>query len=231
MIDLIPGAIVPIVGALIASSLIGLERELHGHPAGLRTHILVCLASTVLMISATRQGDWSLALIPGEQIVTDPTRMAHGVLTGIGFLCAGVIFREGLSIRGLTTAASLWMTSALGLLFGVGLWKLAALSGGMTLAVLLLLRIGLRYLPRRRRLDLLVRSRRESGLLTRTLEERLAPHRLKLACVGERLLDAGAVREHEMKVHARQDQAAETLAGLLLAMDDVVEFEIRAPTD
>jgi hypothetical protein len=101
----------------------------------------------------------------------------------------------------------------------------------MTLVVLLVFRIALRYLPRRRRLDLTVRSARESGLLTRTLEERLAPHRFKLACVGERLLGGGAVREHELKVHARRDQAAEALASLLLAMDEVVEFEVRAPTD
>src|SRR5688500_2011018 len=96
----------PLASSPLTGMLIGLERELQGKPAGLRTHTLVCFASTLLTLAAAHQGEWSINLIAGTQIVSDPTRMAHGILTGIGFLGAGVIFREGPSVHGLTTAAS-----------------------------------------------------------------------------------------------------------------------------
>ena len=121
-------AFFPIVGAIVAGGLIGFEREWRGRAAGLRTHILVCLASSLLMLAGMSQGDWAFEALPDENIVTDPTRMAHGILTGIGFLCAGVIFRTGFSIHGLTTAASLWITSAIGILFGAGLLGLGVVS-------------------------------------------------------------------------------------------------------
>ncbi|WGM45709.1 hypothetical protein KOAAANKH_00573 [Brevundimonas sp. NIBR10] len=137
----------PIIGAVIAGGAIGLEREWRGRSAGFRTHILVCLASALLMQAAMTQADWAFQALPDENIVTDPTRMAHGVLTGIGFLCAGVIFRTGLSIHGLTTAASLWITSALGILFGAGLNGLGVTGTVVTLAILVLLRMVAKALP------------------------------------------------------------------------------------
>src|SRR5688572_18056146 len=112
--------VLPIVAAVVAGGLIGLEREFGGHAAGLRTHTLVALASALLMLLAVHQLSWLTADTPYEVIRIDPVRMAHGILTGIGFLCGGVIFRAGLSVHGLTTAASLWVTSALGTLYGVG---------------------------------------------------------------------------------------------------------------
>ncbi|MBV0893498.1 MgtC/SapB family protein, partial [Paracoccus sp. Z118] len=110
----------PLLCSLITGMLIGIDREVQGKPAGLRTHALVCLAATLLTLAAAQQELWTLKLVPGTQIVSDPTRMAHGILTGIGFLGAGVIFREGPSVHGLTTAASLWISAALGIVYGVG---------------------------------------------------------------------------------------------------------------
>ncbi len=118
--------------ALAAGSLIGFERDYHGRPAGLRTHALVCLASSLLMTITVFQSDW-LAGVPLETFRTDPTRMAQGIMTGIGFLGAGVIFMEGINVRGLTTAASIWITAALGILYGIGFFYPALLG---TLAVL-----------------------------------------------------------------------------------------------
>lgn len=94
MLD-IQGYLVPIAGAVVAGGIIGLEREWRGRAAGFRTHILVCLASALLMQAGMSQGAWAFEALPNENIVTDPTRMAHGVLTGVGFLCAGVIFGPG----------------------------------------------------------------------------------------------------------------------------------------
>ncbi|WP_288758744.1 MgtC/SapB family protein [uncultured Brevundimonas sp.] len=149
ILENLPDAFLPILGAVVAGGVIGLEREWRGRAAGFRTHILVSLASALLMLAAMSQADWAFRALPDENIVTDPTRMAHGVLTGIGFLCAGVIFRTGFSIHGLTTAASLWITSALGLLFGAGLYGLGAAGTVVTALILIGLRLISRNLPAR----------------------------------------------------------------------------------
>ncbi len=149
ILENLPDAFLPILGAIVAGGVIGLEREWRGRAAGFRTHILVSLASALLMLAAMSQADWAFRALPDENIVTDPTRMAHGVLTGIGFLCAGVIFRTGFSIHGLTTAASLWITSALGLLFGAGLYGLGAAGTVVTALILIGLRLISRNLPAR----------------------------------------------------------------------------------
>ena len=120
--------------AIIAGGLIGLERSYHGHPAGFRTHILVCMASSILMLVTIYHKQW-FAGADFETLRIDPTRMAQGVMTGIGFLGAGVIFKEGLSIRGLTTAASLWVTAAIGILAGVGFYSVVCIGTIFVLGV------------------------------------------------------------------------------------------------
>ena len=104
-----------IIVALVIGGIIGLERTFHGRPAGFRTHLLVCVASALLMLVTVYQSDWMTSALVDT---TDPTRMAQGIMTGIGFLGAGVIFKEGLTVRGLTTAASIWITAAIGILVG-----------------------------------------------------------------------------------------------------------------
>ncbi|WP_396594636.1 MgtC/SapB family protein [Brevundimonas sp. R86498] len=168
------GTLLPVLGAVIAGGLIGFEREWRGRPAGLRTHILVSLASALLMLAATSQADWAFAHLPDENIVTDPTRMAHGILTGIGFLCAGVIFRTGFFIHGLTTAASLWITAAIGILFGAGLFALGALGTVITVVILMILRLVNTRLPARPVVDLEVQWARTEGSTAAQVEARLA---------------------------------------------------------
>lgn len=99
--------------ATAAGGLIGLERSYHGRPAGFRTHTLVCVASSLLMVVTMYQNRWFVGASL-DTVRIDPTRMAQGVMTGIGFLGAGVIMREGLTVRGLTTAASIWITAESG---------------------------------------------------------------------------------------------------------------------
>src|SRR5262245_66398402 len=106
-----------VVVAVVLGGLIGMERTFHGRSAGFRTHALVCLASTLLMIAAVNQGRWMTTDVIG-MITTDPTRTAQGVMTGIGFLCAGVIFKEGRRVLGLTNAASIWLTASIGIRVG-----------------------------------------------------------------------------------------------------------------
>src|SRR5215211_6445967 len=121
--------------ALSVGGIIGLERSFHGRPAGFRTHALVCVSSALLMLVTVYQNEW-MRSVPLDAIRTDPTRMAQGIMTGIGFLDAGVIFKEGLTVRGLTPAASIWVTSAIGILVGIGFYFAAAVGATATLLVL-----------------------------------------------------------------------------------------------
>lgn len=144
-----PDIMLPLIGSVLAGSLIGAEREFQGKPAGLRTHVLVCFASALMTLAALRMGEWTAFLPEGTQIVSDMSRMPHAILTGIGFLGAGVIFREGVSVQGLTTAASLWLTAAIGITFGTGLLELAAISTIIAFLVLLALRLARNLSPLR----------------------------------------------------------------------------------
>jgi len=169
---------IPVLASIVAGALIGFEREYHGAPAGFRTHILVCLSSALLMLAAVHPLRW-LGDTPHELIRTDPVRMAHGILTGVGFLCGGVIFREGFTIRGLTTAASLWSTAALGLLFGVGFGALALAGTAASLVVLGSVGVTEALLPQRRYMEVKVRYRRDPVRTAEAFRALLASYGLK----------------------------------------------------
>ena len=126
--------IIRLVLSVFLSSLIGFERELRRKGAGLRTHVLVGLSSCLLMLVSIFVAQGS-----GEGHVFDPGRIAAGVVTGIGFLCAGTIIRFGASIKGLTTAASLWAVAALGLAAGCGFYIAACMTTALILITLLVL--------------------------------------------------------------------------------------------
>jgi len=115
-----------ILGALLLGLLVGYERGYHGHAAGMRTFGLVCMASAALTVIAGYPAFWF-----GGHVATpanaDPTRVVQGIVTGIGFLGAGVIMKEGFSIRGLNTAASIWAASAIGVTVGFGFYAAAIL--------------------------------------------------------------------------------------------------------
>lgn len=178
--------VVPVLGAVVAGGLIGLEREYRGRPAGFRTHILVALTSSLLMLAAIHQLEW-MGEVEGDVIRIDPTRMAHGILTGIGFLCGGVIFRHGLSVHGLTTAASLWITSALGTLYGVGFYGLAIGGTAVALLVLGVLRWADRRVPQLHIVDVKVRYRRAEAMTEDEFRKLVAQFNLDAGAISERL--------------------------------------------
>lgn len=231
MLALLSTYALPVASAVVAGGLIGLEREHRGHPAGLRTHILVALASALLMLSAVHQLEWFGPYTPYEVVRIDPVRMAHGILTGIGFLCAGVIFRQGLSVHGLTTAASLWTTSALGTLFGVGAYGLAVGGAVTTLAALIGLRWVDKHLPQGFVIRLKVRYRRAGEFPEPAFQSILDELGLKSATVAHRLLEGGEIIE--LGATLRGTGAAETarLAMRLCADPRIVGFEIDPRDD
>jgi len=120
-----------IVIAAALGAIIGAEREIHGHPAGIRTHMLVSLGSAIFTIMSIH--GFGQDADPSR---VDPTRIAAQIVSGIGFLGAGAILKDGIVIRGLTTAASLWATSAVGLAAGAGEYIIAVVAGVVILVSL-----------------------------------------------------------------------------------------------
>lgn len=119
---------------------IGFERELRDREAGLRTHLLVSVGAALFtMVSAYAWTDWRFSTPEG--LVFDPTRIAAQVVSGIGFLGAGAIIRQGLSVKGLTTAATLWVVAAIGMAAGVGYYEAALVTTALVLITLWPLRI------------------------------------------------------------------------------------------
>ncbi|MEF9425768.1 MAG: MgtC/SapB family protein [Candidatus Mariimomonas ferrooxydans] len=137
MISIQETALRLLVGAIIGG-IIGFEREIHGRAAGFRTQLIVCVAAVLIMIVSENyyfylQHDDSVLQI-------DPARIAAGALIGIGFLGAGVIVKSGFAVRGLTTAATIWIVSAIGLAIGAGLYLQGILTAIITIAALIILR-------------------------------------------------------------------------------------------
>ncbi len=134
--------------ALAAGGAIGIERSNHGRAAGFRTYALVALGASL----AITLGGFPQAILSGETLIgrvdSGWTRVMQGVLTGVGFLGAGVIFREGFSIRGLTTAASIWVTAAIGMMMGAEMYLPGTIATVLTLGVLSLFRRIEAVLPR-----------------------------------------------------------------------------------
>ena len=127
--------VVRILLSALLSGFVGFEREIKDHSAGLRTHILVSVGATLFMLTSINIG-----FIYSHAGSVDPSRIASGVVTGIGFLGAGAIIRNGSSIRGLTTAASIWASAAIGLAVGVGMYLAATATAFVVLSVLRLSR-------------------------------------------------------------------------------------------
>ncbi len=127
--------VIRLLGAMVAGALIGIERTYHGRAAGFRTHTLVATASSLLILLTVFFQE-AIPDAPIEVVRIDPTRMAQGIMTGIGFLGAGVIVKEGLTIRGLTTAASIWITASIGIIIGAGLYFAALVAEIITLVAL-----------------------------------------------------------------------------------------------
>ena len=228
MMEFDPDLAWPIFGAILAGGAIGMERQYRSSPAGFRTHILVCLSSTLLMLAAVHQVRW-LTDTPTDIIRIDPVRMAHGVLTGIGFLCGGAIFREGFNIRGLTTAASLWTTSAVGVLFGVGFYGLAVGGAAATLAVLAAVTLSETFLPQRRYADLKVRYLRESAVTPEHFRAALRAHGFTATAMSQSVRDG--VAEFGATIDGLGDLKTDSLTQALRDDPQVAGFDCLPHSD
>lgn len=176
------------------------------------------------MLSAVHQMEW-LTDTPTEVVRIDPVRMAHGVLTGIGFLCGGVIFREGLNVRGLTTAASLWMTATLGILFGVGFYELAIFGGVATFVVLAAVTWTERHAPQRRIAHLTLDYRPGAAIAASEVAALLEAHGMKAITVEQR--QAEGASGFTAIASGYGEEQADALAATLAVEESVASFDIK----
>ncbi len=214
--------------AAAAGGIIGLERSYHGRPAGFRTHTLVCTASALLMLVTVYQWMW---FIPQDQqrITLDPTRMAQGIMTGIGFLGAGVIMKDGLSVRGLTTAASIWITSAIGVLIGIGFYIPAGFAVVLTLGTLSVFRWIELKMPMNYYAQFIIRFSVSQAMEEPALRKMVADHGFSVANLSYRLDRGADFYEYRMIIRTIDMENQSRLSAMLSRLDSVLEFRI-APT-
>jgi putative Mg2+ transporter-C (MgtC) family protein len=219
-----------LLGALLAGGIIGLERSFHGRPAGFRTHTLVCLASSLLMLITMFQWTW-LRDISSDVIRTDPTRMAQGIMTGIGFLGAGVIFKEGLSVRGLTTAASIWITAAIGVLIGIGFYFPAIFATALTLGILSFFRKIETWMPTLSYAHHSLRFDRNEVLPEEHIRKIMKDHGFNIANMSYRITEDGLYFEYRMILRSGNVRNISALAAFLLNLEKVKSFQLSPTGD
>lgn len=216
--------------ATVAGGLIGLERSYHGRPAGFRTHTLVCVSSSLLMLVTMYQSKW-FAGVALETVKIDPTRMAQGIMTGIGFLGAGVIMREGLSVRGLTTAASIWITAAIGVLAGVGFYSAVLIATAITILTLTVFRKIEGRMPSQIFAHQTIIFMRNNYLSEADVRKLLFENGFSVANVSYRLLEKGEQLEYRMTVRTMDKNNVEKLSKALMDLTSVIEFNISMAGD
>lgn len=150
-----------LTGALVLGLILGYERSYHGRAAGMRTYGLVCMVSAGIVLVSGYPELWYGSQFAHTDFHADPTRSIQGIVTGIGFLCAGVIMKDGFSISGLTTAASIWTVAAVGILVGVGLFLAATfMVFGAVVCMTIVSKIEAR-LPSRHAIAVMLRFKKE----------------------------------------------------------------------
>jgi putative Mg2+ transporter-C (MgtC) family protein len=214
-----------LAASVLAGGAIGLERSINGRPAGFRTHTLVCMASAVLMALAVFQRDLLPFSLAGTNV--DPMRLAQGIMTGIGFLGAGVIVKEKLGVRGLTTAASIWITSSIGIVFGAGLYRTGAAATLLTMGVLAFFRKVEDRVPSRHYASLNIGFLRERALTEEALAGIINAHRVTINQPNYHLVEKGNVIRYQMTVHTRAIGNFSALTTTLGRTPEVHEFSLQ----
>jgi putative Mg2+ transporter-C (MgtC) family protein len=221
---------VRLVASLVVGGLIGLERSYHGRPAGFRTHSLVCLSTSLLMLVTVYETRWFSSVVPGH-ISLDPTRIAQGIMTGIGFLGAGTIIKDGLSVRGLTTAASIWITAAIGILIGIGFYFPALIATILTLGTLSVFRWIENQIPAQFYAQFVIRFARKEAMPEAEMRRMLEDYGFTIANLNYRLDVESDSFEYQMVIRTNREDNASRLAQALNSVVSVKEYRVSPTGD
>ncbi len=167
-------------GALILGLTVGYERSYHGRAAGMRTYGLVCMGAAALTVIAGYPSYWFGGQV-NTSLVGDPTHVIQGIVTGIGFLGAGVIMRDGLNISGLTTAASIWTCSAIGIMVGVGFYASAIMLTLLSALIMMWISKLENWLPSRPAIAVTLEFQKNFVPMEHTLREVVYSHGYEIA--------------------------------------------------
>jgi len=210
--------------AVVAGSAIGLERAYRGRAAGMRTNALVGFGAA-LLVGVAEQGAWSAVSPP------DPTRVIQGIVTGIGFLGAGVIVKEGFSVRGLTTAATIWVVAAIGVAFGAGLYGVGAAATAITWSALEFLRRVENRVPIHALVHCEIGFLRQHAPDDAQVTKLVANHGFRVIELASRLEPASQLLEYEISMWSSDPLAARSLEHALRTEPHVASFRLIPSRD
>ncbi len=214
-----------LAAAWAAGTLIGIERSYNGRAAGLRTHALVALAAGAAVIISF-EPMLLAGVFPAGAAPLDPTRIVQGVMTGIGFLGAGVIFKEGASVQGLTSAAVIWATAAIGMLFGLGLFYAGVLATAATLITMTLFRSLENGLNGYIFALAVFRFRADEIPREQVLHDVLGEHDVALRDMSYRLCEGGEIFEYHGVLRTRKSASLRNLSAQLRQLPGLTGYEL-----
>jgi putative Mg2+ transporter-C (MgtC) family protein len=213
----------PLLLAILVGGAIGLEREAHGRPAGLRTHIMVCLSSALLIRASQSLPAGAELDSLVERIVYDPNRIGAGIVTGIGFLGAAAVIRSGDIVRGITTGACVWAVAVLGIVIGQGEYGLALSGAGIMLVVLVALDRMFRWVTPVVYRRLIVRGPpSQLGTVSREVQALLLDRGISVQDLSGSLGVGSAPFELKLRIRCRSHLQAPEILERCLELDGVV---------
>jgi len=213
------------LAALVAGGLVGLERSYHGRAAGLRTYALVSFGSALLVALAQHLDGTTPSGVPGA------SRVIQGIVTGIGFLGAGVIVKEGFSVRGLTTAASIWVVSAIGVVTGAGMYAASIVATLLTLASLSALRRVEDLMPAQSFVHCDISFRRDQVPGEAWLRDLVMRHGFTITELSYRLDNVTSEFGYSLVMWSADADACHNLARDLLALPEINDFRVSPSRD
>jgi putative Mg2+ transporter-C (MgtC) family protein len=214
-----------LLGATSVGLLLGYERSYHGRAAGMRTYALVCVASTMLTAINGFPHQWYGGLAP-VSATGDPTRAIQGIMTGIGFLGAGVIIKDGFTIRGLSTAASIWMTAAIGVIIGVGFYGAAISATLVALFAMVALGRLEKMLPHRTSLHLSLVYPQGRAPTSDEIQECMRAYGFEIVDWSFHYSDEQRRFRYDLTLQTTGRGRSHLMVGDLSSASDVIEFQL-----
>jgi putative Mg2+ transporter-C (MgtC) family protein len=216
-----------LIGATVVGLLLGYERSYHGRAAGMRTYALVCVTSTMLTAINAYPAHWYGGMLGAQPTgAGDPTRVIQGIMTGIGFLGAGVIMKDGFTIRGLSSAASIWMTAAIGVIIGVGFYGAAISATAVALTAMTVLGRLEKVLPHQSTLHLKLVYPCDKTPGPDELRERMLGYGFQVVDWSFHYSESQAQFQYDMVLLAMRPCRSHDLASDLTDTREVMEFRL-----
>ena len=220
-----PDILIAVQGILAAAffgSIIGLEREVHGQPAGLRTHMILAVGASLAAILSISYSEF----ISNPDMMSDPGRIVAQVVSGVGFLGAGAIMKMGVTVKGLTTASSLWTTAIVGIAAGSGYVEIAAFTTALVLIILVIIdKIEKKFLPTYKSHTLKVTLEDQPGLVKK-LKHILSEKKVKIVSLNASMPDKETLKL-TMVIRKPSELGMDSIINLINGLAEAKAMEIN----